>query len=222
MIEAQGLGKAYQLGERDIPVLRSISLSVPEGGFWAIMGPSGAGKSTLLNVLGCLDTPTTGSYRLAGNEVAGLDDRELARLRNRFIGFVFQFSHFVDYLSLVDNVALPGFYARESHQESRAKALELLDKVGLGHRAEHGAHQLSGGELQRASLARALFNQPRLLLADEPTGNLDAKNTAQLMDLLHGLNSEGIAVVMVTHDPQVAARAERRFTLADGGLREEA
>jgi len=219
MLEVSSLAKTYDQGAQPVTVFTDLSLSLQEGEFLALMGTSGAGKTTLLQLLGCLDIPTSGSYRLAGREVSHLDEQELAALRNRHIGFVFQSSYFIDYLDLLDNVALPGFYAASSPQsDNRDRAAKLLDQVGLSHRQLHRPAMLSGGERQRAAIARALYNGPSLLLADEPTGNLDAENSAQVMEIFQQLNRDGLTILMVTHDSMVASRAHSRVALRNGQL----
>jgi len=217
MIRALGLTRIHRHGGATVTALDGLDLTVARGEFVALMGPSGSGKSTLLQLLGCLDTPSAGGYWLDGTAVAGLDEPALARVRNRRIGFVFPASHFVDYLDLADNVALPGLYG-PGPGPGRRRALALLDAVGLGERCDHLPAALSGGERQRAAIARALFNGPDLILADEPTGNLDAANAAQVLDLLASLNARGLTLVMVTHDPGVARRAGRVLHLAAGRL----
>ena len=219
MIIADRINKAYEQGHRRVAVLRNLSLQVESGEFVAISGRSGAGKSTLLQLLGCLDNPSSGRYWLGGDEVSEMSEAELARIRNRKIGFVFQTSHFIDYLDLVDNVALHGFYAQEYDEPScRARARALLDEVGLGHRLSHKPAELSGGERQRAALARALFGNPKLILADEPTGNLDSENAAILARIMLELNRKGITILLVTHDSDMARIAQRQLRLVDGGL----
>jgi len=220
MIQTSMLSKSYFLDEREIFVLNSISMTVDKGEYVAVMGPSGAGKSTLLNVIGCLDRADRGQYLLAGEEVSTLKDVELAAVRKNKIGFVFQSSQFIDYLDLIDNVSLPGFYSDHSRQACRERAEQLLEQVGLGDRMSHRPNQLSGGECQRAAVARALFNNPEILLADEPTGNLDSNNSAQLVDLFSKLHSSGLTIVLITHDQEVAASAERVMLLHDGQLYE--
>lgn len=222
MVRLESICKTYQSGHRRTRVLEDLSLGVSRGDFLAIMGPSGAGKSTLLQVIGLLDAPDSGRYLLDDRDVAGLSESELSALRSQHVGFVFQSSHFVDYLDLVDNVALPGLYAglQSPRRVARRRATELLAQVGLGHRVEHRPGELSGGERQRAAIARALFNDPGLLLADEPTGNLDEENTVQLTAMLARLNREGITVVLVTHDRVVAETATRRLRLESGRLQE--
>ena len=217
MIRVEGLTRIHRHGEGTVTALDALDLVVARGEFVALMGPSGSGKSTLLQLLGCLDTPSAGRYWLDGTAVAGLDEHALAQVRHRRIGFVFQASHFVDYLDLADNVALPGLYG-QGPLAGRAHAVALLDAVGLGQRCDHLPAALSGGERQRAAIARALFNGPDLILADEPTGNLDAANAAQILDLLGGLNANGMTLVMVTHDPLVASRAGQVLRLKAGRL----
>ncbi|TGD75324.1 ABC transporter ATP-binding protein [Mangrovimicrobium sediminis] len=221
MLRIEGLGKRYPHPERPVEVFSDLALDVPRGQFVSLMGPSGEGKSTLLHLLGCLDRPSAGRYWLEGIEVSGLPEEALAAVRNRKIGFVFQSSHFVDYLDLRENVALPGFYGRDSDMRAcYARAGQLLEDVGLGHRLHHRPAALSGGERQRAAVARALFNRPCLVLADEPTGNLDTENSRLLLTRLRELADSGITVVMVTHDEQAAGFADRVIDLAAGELRE--
>lgn len=218
MIQAHSIDKSYQLSGRQVPVLKNISLTVAEGEFIAIMGPSGTGKSTLLNVLGCLDSADGGSYVLDQEAISEMNDRTLAEVRNRKLGFVFQSTSFVDYLDLPDNVAMPGFYSGMPRGQCRQHAIALLKQVGLEHRLTHLPGQLSGGESQRVAIARALFNQPRLLLADEPTGNLDSRNSADIVSLLKQLNSQGLTIVLITHDREVATAADRIYLMQDGVL----
>ena len=218
MIQVRAIDKSYTLPGQKIPVLRKISLDVAEGEFIAIMGPSGTGKSTLLNLLGCLDIADTGSFILDQNTISKMDDRALAEIRNRKIGFVFQSTSFVDYLDLPDNVAMPGFYSGMSRADRRQRAIDLLKQVGLGHRLSHLPGQLSGGESQRVAIARALFNRPCLLLADEPTGNLDSHNSSEIVNMLRELNAEGLTIVLITHDETVAKAADKVFFMEDGEL----
>ncbi|MGI9330788.1 MAG: ABC transporter ATP-binding protein [Gammaproteobacteria bacterium] len=221
MIRAAGLEKSYRQAARVVPVLADLDLNIETGEFVSIMGSSGAGKSTLLQLLGCLDAPDGGEYWLAGAEVSRLDADALAAVRNQRIGFVFQSAHFVDYLDLVDNVALAAEYGPSDDQSAhRQRARSLLERVGLGHRLDHLPAELSGGERQRAAVARALFAAPALLLADEPTGNLDEENTRQLVALLRDLNQEGLTILMVTHDAEVAGIAGRHYALRGGRLEE--
>src|SRR5437763_15235896 len=215
--EAVDLTREYQLGGVGEPALRGVSVTIPPGDYAAILGPSGSGKSTLMHLLGGLDRPTSGTLRIAGRDVRELSPTELARLRNRAIGFVFQSFHLLPRTSAVDNVALPLVYAGMKAGERRRRAAEMLDRVGLSHRLRHRPNQLSGGEQQRVAIARALVTGPTLLLADEPTGNLDSATGAEVLALLETLNREsGVAVVLVTHDQEVAARAARQIRMRDG------
>lgn len=219
MIIAERICKTYEQGTRRVEVLDGLSLNIARGEFAAITGRSGSGKSTLLQVLGCLDVPTSGRYWLAGDEVSQLDEGALARVRNQRIGFIFQTSHFIDYLDLVDNVALHGFYAAEYDEAGcRAHARDLLTDVGLGHRLHHLPAELSGGERQRAAVARALFGRPDLILADEPSGNLDRDNAERLGGILAELHQQGITILLVTHDGDMARFARRQLRLEDGVL----
>jgi putative ABC transport system ATP-binding protein len=216
-VEAREVTRSYQLDGLAVPALRGVSLTVPAGDFAAILGPSGSGKSTLMHLLGGLDRPTTGTLLLAGRDVAKLSQPELAELRNRTIGFVFQAFHLLPRTSAVDNVALPLVYAGVRAGERRRRAAAVLERVGLAHRLRHRPNQLSGGEQQRVAIARALVTGPSLLLADEPTGNLDTTTGAEVLALLETLNQEsGVAVVLVTHDHEVAARAHRQIRMRDG------
>jgi len=216
VIELAGVSRTFQVGEEAVHALADVDLTVAAGEHLAIIGPSGSGKSTLLNLLGLLDRPTTGTYRLDGDDVSALADAERTRLRREAIGFVFQFFHLVPRLTAVDNVALPMVFAGVPRAERRARAAAALEQVGLAGRAAHRPDQLSGGERQRVAIARATVMGPRLLLADEPTGNLDSTSGRQVLDLLEGMNREGLTLVVITHDPEIAARAHRHITLRDG------
>lgn len=219
MIIAKAISKTYWQSGTAVPVLNDVSLSVTEGEFIALMGSSGAGKTTLMQLLGCLDKPSSGRYWLDGTEVSCLEETGLAAIRNQKIGFVFQTSHFVDYLDLVDNVSLPGFYALPNRAGADGRRSRyLLEQMGLKHRMGHIPAALSGGERQRAAIARALFNKPKILLADEPTGNLDSENTDRVMKLFTELHLVGITIVLVTHDRAVAEYANRTVELLDGGI----
>ncbi len=219
MIQVEKLGKTYQQAGKSVQVLKDLTLKVSEGEFVALMGSSGAGKTTLLQLLGCLDQPTIGSYKLDGMEVSELGEDALAAIRNRKIGFVFQTSHFVDYLDLVENLALPGLYAPEMYfNQSLIRAEELLARVGMDHRQNHVPAALSGGERQRVAIARAMFNNPRIILADEPTGNLDAQNSDRIMAILTDLNRYGITIIVVTHDALVANHATRTLEVSSGSI----
>ena len=219
LIELRDLYKIYAQGEEPVHALDGVSVSVDDGEFVAIMGASGSGKSTMLNILGCLDTPTSGSYLLDGIEVARRTRRELAQIRNRKLGFVFQNFNLLPRTSAVEQVELPDLYmGRLSRSARRRRALELLDRVGLGGRATHKPSELSGGQQQRVAIARALMNEPPVLFADEPTGNLDTKASVEIMKLFTELSAEGITIVMVTHEDDIAAYAKRHLVMKDGKL----
>jgi putative ABC transport system ATP-binding protein len=216
VIDVARVEKIYGSAQHPVPVLRGIDFRVQPGEFVAIVGASGSGKSTLLNILGCLDRPTRGSYRLVGDDVAAMDDKQLSHLRKTRIGFVFQSFHLVPHLTVAENVELPLFYGRVPARTRRERSTAILQRVGLGHRVSHLPSQLSGGECQRTAIARALVNEPSLILADEPTGNLDTKTSAEIMRLILDLHAAGSTIVMITHDLGVAAQARRRITLRDG------
>ncbi|MYN18320.1 ATP-binding cassette domain-containing protein [Rugamonas sp. FT107W] len=222
MIELREIRKTYRQGGNDIRALDGIDLHIAPGEFVAIMGPSGSGKSTLLNVLGALDRPDSGRYRLADDEISALDDDAASEVRNRRIGFVFQSFHLLPRLTVLENVLLPQRYARVADPEAAGRAVALLERIGLGERTGHLPGQLSGGQLQRAAIARALLNRPALLLADEPTGNLDSKSAADVLALLKELHAGGQTLVLVTHDPAIAAGAQRTIHLRDGRIDEVA
>lgn len=216
MIELQGIARQYQLRGQTVAALRGVDLKISNGEFVAITGASGSGKSTLLNVLGCLDRPSAGQYLLEGREVGALDDETISDVRNNRIGFVFQSFHLLTRLSVLENVMLPLRFSRAEHPGAQARAKSLLERVGLGDRLDHRPGELSGGQMQRAAIARALLMQPALLLADEPTGNLDSKTAAEVITLLHELHKGGQTVVLVTHDNDIAATAHRSVRLRDG------
>jgi putative ABC transport system ATP-binding protein len=218
MIALEHVSRIFRVGEAEVHALDDVSEHVRPGEHVAIMGPSGSGKSTLLNVVGCLDRPSSGSYRLDGREVAVLDDAELTLARRRLIGFVFQSFHLVPRLTAAANIELPMLFAGVDRAERGERAAAALAAVGLTARADHRPEQLSGGERQRVAIARAMVMQPRLLLADEPTGNLDTASGRQVLDLLDGLHDDGITLVVVTHDPGVARRAERILLMTDGRI----
>jgi putative ABC transport system ATP-binding protein len=222
MIRLTAIHKAYRIGARPLPVLRDVSLHVDRGDFMAIMGASGSGKSTLLNVLGILDDYDTGEYRIEGTLIRGLSERKAAVYRNRFIGFVFQAFNLLAFKTALENVELPLYYRGISRARRRVEALAALDRVGLADRAHHVPSELSGGEKQRVAIARALIGDPRLLLADEPTGALDTTTSGQIMDILDEANRNGLTIVMVTHEPDVAARARRLVRIRDGRIIEDA
>jgi putative ABC transport system ATP-binding protein len=216
LVELRGVGKTYTRGAREVSALRDVTLRIAEGESIAIIGPSGSGKSTLLAILGCLDRPTAGEYLLRGEPVATLDDERLSRLRNRSIGFVFQAFHLIPQLTVAENVETPLLYAGVPPARWRERALSCLERVGLLPRADHLPTELSGGEAQRTAIARALVTEPRLVLADEPTGNLDTATGDEIARLLDGLHRDGRTVVLVTHNEALAARAQRVIALRDG------
>jgi putative ABC transport system ATP-binding protein len=224
IIDGRNLKKIYQMGEFKVRALDGASLQVIEGEFVAIMGPSGSGKSTLMNVLGCLMSPTSGKYYLDGEDVSGLNKVDLARIRNRKLGFIFQSYNLLPRTPALENVILPLFYDREAQltdEEQQEKAIKILNAVGLGDRIYHEPQELSGGQQQRVSIARALVNNPVLVLADEPTGNLDSKSGAEIMELLVFLHKQGVTIVMVTHDPIIAKYTDRTIHLLDGKVYRE-
>ena len=215
LIELQGIEKTYRTGDLEVQALRGVSVNVDEGEFLAVMGPSGSGKSTLMHLLGCLDRPTGGRYILDGVDVSNLDDNQLAEVRNRKLGFVFQAYNLLPRASAIGNVELPLLYGGP-RQDRRERAVEALRLVGLEHRVDHLPSQLSGGEQQRLAIARALVNDPRIVLGDEPTGNLDSRTGLEIIALLEELNDEGVTLVLVTHDEYVARHARRIIRLFDG------
>jgi putative ABC transport system ATP-binding protein len=221
VIELRGVTRVFEVGGRPVHALRGIDLVVPDGEYLSVMGPSGSGKSTLLNLLGCLDRPSSGSYRLDGREVAELDDIELSRIRRHKIGFVFQAFHMVLRLTAKANVELPMVFAGVPAEERGRRAEAALVAVGLRERLDHRPDQLSGGERQRAAIARAMVMGPTLLLADEPTGNLDSVSGGEVMALLEEMNAGGLTLVVVTHDPALGRRARRQIRMADGSVVEE-
>ena len=217
MIRLENVDKTYRMGSVEVRALREVSLAVEQGEMMALMGRSGSGKSTMMNILGCLDVPTAGSYLLDGEEVTHLKDDRLAEIRNRKVGFVFQTYNLLPRLTAIANVELPLLYG--NGRQGRKRSMEALDRVGLAHRARHRPVELSGGEQQRVGIARALVKQPALLLADEPTGNLDSKASASIMGTLQRLNrDEGITIIVVTHEPDIAAHTRRVVTLSDGAI----
>lgn len=218
LIRIAGLHKSYQTEAGPFLVLKDVNLSIGSGEFVAIMGPSGSGKSTFMNILGCLDSASSGDYLLAGRSVALLDKDELALLRNRTIGFVFQGFNLLQRMTLLDNVALPLIYCGVDRAERQARALELLGKVGLADKAQSLPNQISGGQQQRVAIARALVNRPSLILADEPTGNLDSHTSAEIMALFESLNHDGITIVLVTHEDDIARYAQRQIHFHDGKI----
>ena len=218
MITLQKLMKIYQMGDSTVHALDGVSLFIGQGEFVAITGPSGSGKSTLMNILGCLDRPTSGSYQLDGAEVATLNDDQLALTRNKKIGFVFQNFNLLPRISALQNIALPLVYAGVAEKERLSRSLTVLTKVGLAERREHRPNELSGGQRQRIAIARALVNDPAILIADEPTGNLDTKSSLEIMDIFCDLHKQGRTIIMVTHEPDIAAYAERVVHVRDGRI----
>ena len=218
LIAVRGMSKSYTMGSNTVMALDTVSLEIAEGEFVAIMGASGSGKSTFMNLLGCLDTPSAGEYRLAGEKVSDLTTDQLATIRNRRIGFVFQQFNLLPRTSALENVELPLLYSSIPSAERRALAMARLNEVGLGSRTDHQPSQLSGGQQQRVAIARALANNPSLILADEPTGALDSRTSIEIMALLQKLNAQRMTIVMVTHEPEIAAFASRIVTFRDGKI----
>lgn len=218
MIKVTGLSKIYHEGQNRVVALSEVDLEIGQGEMVSIMGPSGSGKSTFMNILGCLDQPTAGEYQLNGEEVSGLSQRELARLRNQRLGFVFQSFHLLPRMTALENVALPLVYAGVSAAERCRLAKDTLVRVGLADRLGHRPKELSGGQQQRVAIARSLVNQPRLILADEPTGNLDSRSSEEIMALFQGMHQTGITVVLVTHEPDIAEFTERVVSFRDGKI----
>ncbi len=219
-VEVRDLVKTYDMGGEKVHALRGVDVRIKKGDFWAIMGASGSGKSTLLQIIGCLDRPSSGSYRLGGREVSGLDDDALSDVRLRHLGFVFQSFNLIPQLTVSENIALPLYYQGVGDAESRARAERYAEFVGLGGRLKHRPNQLSGGQQQRVAIARALVTDPVVILADEPTGNLDTAMSLEVMNLFKGLNGEGKTIVMVTHEDDIAAFADHRLVMRDGLVKE--
>ena len=217
-IRLHGIRKLYRIGGETLAALDGIDLEIGRGEFAALMGPSGSGKSTLMNILGCLDRPSEGSYKLDGAEVAGLSDDALAATRNKKIGFVFQNFNLLPRISALDNVALPLVYAGVGRRERMERAQEMLAAVGLSDRGAHLPNELSGGQRQRVAIARALVNDPHIIMADEPTGNLDTKSTKEIMDIFVRMHEKGHTIILVTHEPEIALRASRQLLVCDGRI----
>lgn len=215
-IRLRDIKKIYKMGGQELAALNGINLDIKRGEFAALMGPSGSGKSTLMNILGCLDRPTVGSYELEGKEVAHLSDDELAVMRNKHIGFVFQNFNLLSRISSLENVALPLVYAGVGASERRKRAQEVLEAVGIGDRAGHLPNELSGGQRQRVAIARALVNNPEIIMADEPTGNLDTKSTKEIMEIFQEMHGRGKTIILVTHEPEIAVCANRQLLVRDG------
>lgn len=221
ILELKSIYKDYMLGKIKLPVLKDINFSMEEGEYVAIMGPSGSGKSTLMNIIGCLDQATSGTFYLDGKDIGSCSENEMADIRLHKIGFVFQSFHLLPKQTALQNVEMPLNYARVPRKERRERALRALERVGLSDRVDFMPNQLSGGQMQRVAIARAMVNNPRLLLADEPTGALDSKSGAQVMELFQKLNEEGVTVLMITHDAEIASHARRVVMIRDGELREK-
>ena len=215
-IRLRDIKKIYKMGGQELAALNGINLDIKRGEFAALMGPSGSGKSTLMNILGCLDRPTVGSYELEGKEVAHLSDDELAVMRNKHIGFVFQNFNLLSRISSLENVALPLVYAGVGASERRKRAQQVLEAVGLGDRAGHLPNELSGGQRQRVAIARALVNNPEIIMADEPTGNLDTKSSKEIMEIFQEMHGRGKTIILVTHEPEIAVCANRQLLVRDG------
>jgi len=222
VVELVDIEKAFQIGEVNIPVLKGINLTIEKGEFIALMGPSGSGKSTLLNIVGCLDRPSKGKFVLLGKEVSQLPDDELARIRREELGFIFQTFNLIGRISVLKNVEFPMVLSEVPREIRKAKALELLKAVGLSHRIDFFPANISGGERQRVAIARALANDPKIIIADEPTGNLDLKSTNEVMSIMNKLNKEGRTIVMVTHNPEITESCSRVIRLRDGRIMEGA
>ena len=218
VVTITGVKKLYKMGSETVAALNGVDLVIDEGEFVALMGPSGSGKSTLMNILGCLDRPTVGSYKLLGQEVSGLSDDELARIRNKTIGFVFQNFNLLPKLTSLENVALPAVYAGVGSKERLSWAMDALKKVSLEDRAQHLPGELSGGQRQRVAIARAIAMKPAILMADEPTGNLDTKSTGEIMEIFRDLHKTGSTIILVTHEPDIAQAADRQILVKDGQI----
>ncbi|HEX2946155.1 MAG TPA: ABC transporter ATP-binding protein [Clostridia bacterium] len=221
MITLKNINKIYEMGETSVGALSDVSLHVAEHEFVAVVGPSGSGKSTLMNILGCLDVPTSGSYQLDGREISNMRDNELADIRNTKIGFIFQGFNLLKKLNAVENVELPLVYRGISQRERYRRSVEALEAVGLGDRIKHTPNELSGGQQQRVAIARALVSNPPILLADEPTGNLDTKSGSEIMKIIHDLHAKGNTIILITHDNHIAEQAGRVIRMIDGRLSED-
>jgi putative ABC transport system ATP-binding protein len=220
ILTMKNIVKEYVMGDEISRVLKGIDLTVEEGEFLAVLGPSGSGKSTLMNIIGCLDVPTSGEYILSGRKIADQDEKSLAHIRSKEIGFIFQSFHLLQRQTALENVELPMIYANVKEKERKQRAMEVLEKVGLKDKMDHYPNQMSGGQQQRVAIARSIVNNPTILLADEPTGALDQKTGAQVMELFHELNDEGRCIIMITHDVHIAQHAKRIVRILDGNISE--
>ncbi|MDD6797993.1 MAG: ABC transporter ATP-binding protein [Clostridia bacterium] len=220
ILTMKNIVKEYVMGDEVSRVLKNVDLTVEEGEFLAILGPSGSGKSTLMNIIGCLDVPTSGEYTLSGRLIANQDEKSLAQIRSKEIGFIFQSFHLLQRQTALENVELPMIYANVKEKERKERAMQMLEKVGLKDKMDHYPNQMSGGQQQRVAIARAIVNNPTILLADEPTGALDQKTGAQVMELFHELNNEGRCIIMITHDVNIAKHASRIVRILDGNISE--
>lgn len=220
ILTMKNIVKEYVMGDEISRVLKGIDLTVEEGEFLAVLGPSGSGKSTLMNIIGCLDVPTSGEYILSGRKIADQDEKSLAHIRSKEIGFIFQSFHLLQRQTALENVELPMIYANVKEKERKQRAMEVLEKVGLKDKMDHYPNQMSGGQQQRVAIARSIVNNPTILLADEPTGALDQKTVAQVMELFHELNDEGRCIIMITHDVHIAQHAKRIVRILDGNISE--
>lgn len=220
ILTMKNIVKEYVMGDEVSRVLKNVDLTVEEGEFLAILGPSGSGKSTLMNIIGCLDVPTSGEYTLSGRLIANQDEKSLAQIRSKEIGFIFQSFHLLQRQTALENVELPMIYANVKEKERKERAMQMLEKVGLKDKMDHYPNQMSGGQQQRVAIARAIVNDPTILLADEPTGALDQKTGAQVMELFHELNNEGRCIIMITHDVNIAKHANRIVRILDGNISE--
>ncbi len=222
VVELMDIEKAYRIGDSEVSVLKGINLQIYQGEFIALMGPSGSGKSTLMNIVGCLDRPTRGKFMLLGKDVSSLPDDELARVRREELGFIFQTFNLIGRISVLKNVEVPMILSEVPREKRRDRALELLRSVGLEHRVDFSPLKISGGERQRVAIARALANDPRIIIADEPTGNLDLKSSDEVMAIMENLHKEGRTIIMVTHNPEITENCDRVIRLRDGRIMEEA
>lgn len=220
IVDLVDIEKTYRIGDSEFPVLKSINLEIEQGEFIALMGPSGSGKSTLMNIVGCLDRPTHGKYMLLGKDVSRLQDDELARVRREELGFIFQTFNLIGRITVLKNVEVPMVLSEVPREKRRSKALELLKSVGLEHRVDFSPLKISGGERQRVAIARALANNPKIIIADEPTGNLDLKSSDEVMAIMKNLHDEGRTIIMVTHNPEITADCDRIIRLRDGRIME--